>query len=340
MMSHTAGALPQASTRLTLGDRLVALGARLNIRRMGRTVPVGLYRVGNPSPESPVMVTANYRLSFDAVRSALSDRDAWLLVVDTNGINVWCAAGKDLFTSLSVSRHIIESGLATVVSHRRLIFPQLGATGVAAHEVKGYTGFSVVWGPVRAEDIPAFLDADMQASREMRAVAFRLRDRLTITGVELSRGWRPAYVAVLAAVALLGGLGGWGFSTRALLDRGTVTIAAAYVGLLAGALVTPALLPWMPFRAFSANGALAGAVAGGLLWWAAAPFVGPLAAFAAALAATAISSAVAMDLTGATPITSPSGVLLEMRRSMPWQAAAAVVAVVVWIASAFVGGVS
>ncbi|PKQ29503.1 MAG: hypothetical protein CVT60_04960, partial [Actinobacteria bacterium HGW-Actinobacteria-10] len=316
MISHSAGRLPQASTRLTWTDRLVAIAARLNIRRMQRTVPVGLYRVGSPAPDAPVLVTANYRLSFDAVRSALSDRDAWLLVVDTNGINVWCAAGKDLFTSLSVSRHIIESGLATVVSHRRLVFPQLGATGVAAHEVKGYTGFSVVWGPVRAADIPAFLDADMEATPAMRAVTFHLRERLAITGVELSRGWRPVYVAVLAAVALLGGLGPWGFSTAALLSRGGVTFAAAYVGLLAGALVTPVLLPWLPFRGFSTNGALVGAVFGGVLWSIATPAVGSLAASGAALAVVAISSAVAMDLTGATPITSPSGVLLEMRRSM------------------------
>ncbi|MHB9003486.1 MAG: mercury methylation corrinoid protein HgcA [Coriobacteriia bacterium] len=340
MMSHTAGSLPQASTTLTLHDRVVAISARLNIRRMGRTVPVGLYRVGNPSPDSPVLVTANYRLSFDAVRSVLTGRDIWLLVVDINGINVWCAAGKDLFTSLSVSRHIIESGLATVVSHRRLIFPQLGATGVAAHEVKGYTGFGVVWGPVRAADIPAFLDADMQATPAMRAVTFGLRERLAITGVELSRGWRPVYLAVLAVVALLGSLGAWGFSTQALLSRGGVTIAAAYVGLIAGALVTPVLLPWMPFRAFSANGALAGAVFGGLLIWAAAPLVGPLAALAAAFASIAISSAAAMDLTGATPVTSPSGVLLEMRRAMPWQVAGAVVAIALWTASAFFGGVS
>lgn len=338
MISHTAGRLPQASTRLTPGDRLVALAARLNIRRMERSVPVGLYRVGNPAPDSPVLVTANYRLSFDAVRSALADRDVWLLVADTNGINVWCAAGKDLFTSLSVSRHIIESGLATVVSHRRLIFPQLGATGVAAHEVKGYTGFSVVWGPVRAADIPAFLDGDMQATPDMRAVTFRVRERLAIIGVELSRGWRPAYLVGLAAVAALGGLGPWGFSAAALASRGTVTVAAAYTGLLAGAVVTPVLLPWLPFRAFAANGALVGAVSGGALWWAAAVAVGPLAALAAAVASTAISSAIAMDLTGATPITSPSGVLLEMRRAIPWQAAAAAIALVMWIASAFTGG--
>lgn len=340
MITQATVAIPQAFTRLTMRDRLVAIAARLNIRRTGRTVPPGLYRVGEPTADSPALVTANYRLSFDAVRSQLSGRDAWLLVVDTNGINVWCAAGKDLFTSLSVSRQIIESGLADVVSHRRLILPQLGATGVAAHEVKGYTGVSVIWGPVRASDIPAFLDAGNSATPEMRRVTFTLSERLAITGVELSRGWRPAYVAGLIAIALLGSLGAWGFSTEHLIFRGALTVAAAYVGLLSGALVVPLLLPWLPFRAFSANGALTGVVAGVALAVLAAPVVGSLAAAAAALACIAISSAVAMDLTGATPITSPSGVLLEMRRSMPWQFGAAGLALALWVASAFAGGVA
>lgn len=330
---------PQASTRLTVRDRLVAISARLNIRRTGRTVTPGLYRIGEPTADSPALVTSNYRLSFDAVRSQLSGRDAWLLVVDTNGINVWCAAGKDLFTSLTVSRQIIESGLADFVSHKRLILPQLGATGVAAHEVKGYTGFRVIWGPVRALDIPAFLDAGNTATPGMRRVTFTLSERLAITGVELSRGWRPAYVAGLIAIALLGGLGAWGFSSGELASRGAVAVAAAYAGLLAGALVMPVLLPWLPFRAFSANGALTGVAAGIAMMWLAAPVVGGLAAFAAALAVVVISSAVAMDLTGATPITSPAGVLLEMRRSMPWQFGVAALALALWVASAFVGRV-
>lgn len=91
---------------------------------MHYTVDPGLYGIGDPDPESPVLVTANYKMSFDLLKRAVSGLDAWILVLDTFGINVWCAAGKGTFgTDESVDR-IESSGLGDVVSHRRLIVPQ------------------------------------------------------------------------------------------------------------------------------------------------------------------------------------------------------------------------
>ncbi|HMA06201.1 MAG TPA: carbon monoxide dehydrogenase, partial [Methanomicrobiales archaeon] len=95
--------------------------ARWGVNRMGHTVEPGLYRLGSPTPESEVFVSANYTLSFDALRSALEGRDAYILVLDTGGINVWCAAGKGSFGSEELVRRIGLSGLAEVVSHRKLI---------------------------------------------------------------------------------------------------------------------------------------------------------------------------------------------------------------------------
>ncbi|MHA2160741.1 MAG: methyltransferase domain-containing protein, partial [Candidatus Thorarchaeota archaeon] len=61
-----------------------------------RGIPIapGLYKAGSPTEESPVVVTANYELTYYTVMRALAkdDVDAWVLVCDTNGINVWCAA--------------------------------------------------------------------------------------------------------------------------------------------------------------------------------------------------------------------------------------------------------
>jgi CO dehydrogenase/acetyl-CoA synthase gamma subunit (corrinoid Fe-S protein) len=65
--------------------------ARLGVRRGELRVTPGLYRLGNPDREAPVFVTANYALSFDALRSALPGVDGFILVLDTQGINVWCA---------------------------------------------------------------------------------------------------------------------------------------------------------------------------------------------------------------------------------------------------------
>src|SRR3990170_3965571 len=95
----------------------------------------GLYGLGNPTPDSPAFITANYTLSFDALRSALAGRDGYILVLDTEGINVWCAAGKGTFGTDELVGRVESTGLGVVVRHRRLILPQLGAPGVAAHEV-------------------------------------------------------------------------------------------------------------------------------------------------------------------------------------------------------------
>ena len=80
---------------------------------------------------------------------------------------------------------ISKTGLSGIVSHRELMLPQLGASGVSAHEVARQTGFSVIYGPVRAKDIKAFLDSGFKASKEMRTVKFTMWDRLVLTPVEL-----------------------------------------------------------------------------------------------------------------------------------------------------------
>ncbi len=96
----------------------------------------GLYVLGKPTKESPVFVSANYTLSFDALRSVLNGNDCYILVLDTKGINVWCAAGKGTFGTDELVHRIVSVGLADIVSHRTLIVPQLGATGVNAREVR------------------------------------------------------------------------------------------------------------------------------------------------------------------------------------------------------------
>jgi len=326
-----------ASTELTRADRIGAVRMRLNMGRMAYRVAPGLYRVGEPNGDAPVLVTSNYKLTFDHVRSHLRGVDAWLLVIDTMGINVWCAAGKGTFGTVAVARAIMESGLDRVVSHRTVILPQLGAPGVAAHDVKAFTGFRVVYGPVRAEDIAGYLESGMKATPEMRTVTFGLTERLTLTGVELSAGWRPRYLLALLAVVLLSGLGIWGFSVDALVARGTAAVLAAYSGLIAGAFFMPVLLPWLPFRSFSAKGALVGGVFAAGLYALAAPVIGSIAALGACSASVAIAAYVAMNFTGASPITSLSGVEAEMRRALPWQVGAALLGAALWIASAFIG---
>ena len=92
---------------------------------MGHRVEPGLYSLGNPMPESPVFVTANYTFSFDALRSSLKGIDGYILVLDTQGVNVWCAAGKGTFGTDELVFRITATRLHEVVKHRVVILPQL-----------------------------------------------------------------------------------------------------------------------------------------------------------------------------------------------------------------------
>ncbi len=157
------GPVPRVKTQLERTDFLGTLSARLGIKRDRYKIAPGLYCVGNPGQDSPVLVTANYKLSFDTLRRELASLDAWILVVDTRGINVWCAAGKALFCTREVVRCVNQSMLKKVVRHNQLILPQLAATGVSAHQVKKESGFTVIWGPVRAKDIQRFIAKGQQS---------------------------------------------------------------------------------------------------------------------------------------------------------------------------------
>jgi hypothetical protein len=290
--------------------------------------------LGAPGSNAPVLVTANYKLTFDVVRRDVAGLDAWILVLDTRGINVWCAAGEGTFGTGEVIRRVTEVRLSEVVSHRRLILPQLAAPGVAAHEVRKGCGFSVVYGPVRALEIRSFLEAGMEASPAMRRVVFPAMDRLVLTPIEITGLLRPAGWASLG-LFLLAGIGPGIFSPGAAWERGFGAVAALAVGILSGAVVTPLLLPWLPGRAFSVKGGLAGGVlAACAVMWRRGSLEAP-AALALLLAMTAVSSFVAMNFTGATPFTSPSGVEKEMRRALPVQAGLTVLAGLLWVGGAF-----
>ena len=155
-MDTPVGKVPRVKTRRVWQDRLGTAGARIGATRGDYKVAPGIYAVGSPTAQSPVLVSANYKLSFDVLRCTLPNTDAWLLVIDTRGINVWCAAGKALFGTAEVVRRILETGLASLVSHRTLVLPQLSATGVSGEAVKNESGFKVVWGPVESRRHPGF----------------------------------------------------------------------------------------------------------------------------------------------------------------------------------------
>ncbi|KAF0220442.1 MAG: acetyl-CoA decarbonylase/synthase complex subunit [Geobacteraceae bacterium] len=302
--------MPQVATKLHFADRLGAWKARWGIGRMTYLVPAGLYAIGTPTPDDPVVVTANYKMSYDLVRQALAGRNVWLLVLETFGINVWCAAGKGTFGTDELARRIEATGLAQVVSHRRLLLPILGAPGVAAHEVQRRTGFGVSYATIRANDLPAFLDNSMVATPAMRELTFTFRERLVLVPVEMVGALQPT-VVVGAVLFLLAAL-------TAGVSAGFWVLAAYFGAVLAGVVVAPLLLPWLPGPSFAIKGALVGLV------WSACCYLFANGAgwhvtttVALFLALPAVSAFYTLNFTGCTTFSSRSGVKKELRLAIP-----------------------
>lgn len=184
-----------------------------------------LIRVGEPGPDGPVLMTCNYGLTVRRVLRALRGVDAYLLVAPTRGINVWCGAAGGYFTAHQVISSIRTTGIGELVNHRRLILPQLAATGVERKLIEERVGWHVVFGPVYAADLPAFLESGRK-SPAMRQVRFPLRDRL-----EMGVAW--AFPSSLVGGAVL--VAGW----RDLLLPFVLLVWTLALGLFT-------LFPWLP----------------------------------------------------------------------------------------------
>ena len=320
-----AGRVPRISSALGFSDRLGAWKARWGIGRMDFMVPPGLYAVGNPTATDPVVVTANYKMSYDIIRRTLAGRNCWLLVLETYGINVWCAAGKGTFGTGELVRRLASSRLAQVVSHRRLLVPLLGAPGVSAHEVARRTGFSVRYATIRAADLPVYLDNGMVTTPAMRESTFTFYERLVLIPVEM--------VLAAKSVAIIGGVALLLVAALGNISAG-VTAFCAYLGaVLAGIVLGPLLLPWLPGRSFALKGAVAGLLWSGLFYlFAGGHAWSRLVTMAIFLALPAVSAFFTLNFTGCSPFTSRSGVKKEMAIALPAMAGALVVSVILLLA--------
>lgn len=325
-----AGEIPRVITRLRFADRLGAWKVRWGIGRMSYSIRPGLCAMGEPDSSSPVFVSANYKMSFDLLRRSLCGINGWILVLDTKGINVWCAAGRGSFGTDEVVRRVEETQLARIVSHRTLILPQLSAPGVVAREVEQKCGFQVLFGPIRAHDIREFMGADMKAAPGMRRVRFDFRDRVALAPVEMVVVLRHPAFRVFLLLWILGNAG-----IRPLSVDGTAVFGAILIGTVA----VPALLPWIPGRALSWKGWFLGAL------WAAAvcgyrglpnnSAPGWAAAFSLWFLLPALSGFLAMNFTGSTTYTSLSGVVKEMKIALPLIIFSAIAGIAAIVASAW-----
>ncbi len=292
---------------ITLANRWDHFLVRIGWRRNHHRVKPGLYKLGNPTQESPIFVSANYTLSFDALRSSLKGIDCYILVLDTKGINVWCAAGKGSFGTEELVHRIEISKLFNIVDHRTIILPQLGAPGVCAHEVRKRSGFKVEYGPVRASDLPKYLET-RTATTEMRRVRFNLRDRLELIPVEIN-----AFLFIMIVVIFIG-----------LFTKEIWKSLQIFGILITGLALFPILLPWIPSRDFTTKGLLLGCVAvimiyslpsyliGGIVGW-----VLVFETLINMLIMTPVVAFLALNFTGSTTFTSRTGVKREIFKYIP-----------------------
>lgn len=310
--------VPVALADLTFRDYLGAVMVRWRINRNNYRVTPGLYAIGTPDKSSDVFVTANYKLSFDHLRKNLSGISGWIIVLDTKGVNVWCAAGKGTFGTNELISRIKSISLDQVVNHRRIIVPQLGATGVAAHIVKEETGFNVHYGPVRAEDIKGFLDAGYRASGEMRNVTFKLKERVKLIPNDFVYG-KFYLLGAMTTVFLLSFIGTKTFMSGETLNDGLKGILNVFLAYCSGIIVTPALLPYIPSRRFAIKGLISGLLLSVVLFLLKMTGDNIPENISWFLLISAISSFLAMNFTGSSTYTSLSGVKKEMKTAVPLQ---------------------
>jgi len=332
IIETTAGTVPVVTPYWTKADFWGQIRSRIGSFRMDYIINPGLYAIGTPDTNSDVIVSANYKLSFDVLRRELSGINAWLLVLDTKGINVWCAAGKGTFGTDGLVKQIIISNLPKIVSHKRLIVPQLGAVGVKAAEVKRKTGFNVHFGPVEASDIKEYLHQNYQTSPAMRKVKFTLSRRTALTLMELNPAFKKYPLAAIIILILLG-IEPSGIIFKSAWYGGWPFLLMLIISILTGAFFTPVLLPVIPFRSFALKGAITGLIGAVPLVYLS-PIFGNnsdyLKASAIILTVT-LSSYLALQFTGATTYTGISGVKKELRFALPLYMIGLAVSIILFI---------
>lgn len=316
LLAPTAGFLPRDTSwpRTSAEPRPLRLGWRAWLRapimwlhafQRSYAVEPGLYYTGATwDPEAPLLVTGNYLLTILALHRGLEGRPVRLLVVDSDGINVWCASGKGRFSVPLILTELDRYDPALLGERPRLILPKLGLGGVKLAVLRS-AGLRPVVGPIHARDLPAFLDDTPLKHRQDDHLRFGLAAR--------AFAWLPGLVQYLGygLVALL-----------ALLGFEALGGPPAPLGLLAIVAwlgtAYPLLFPWIPGRRFAVKGLwLGGATAAALALGALAGGLSMATLPAAALFSVAMAIFVGLSFTGNSAVSNYSEVRREIARFLP-----------------------
>jgi acetyl-CoA decarbonylase/synthase complex subunit gamma len=205
--------------------------------------------------------------------------------------------------------------------------------------VKKRTGFKVLYGPIQATDLPAFLDAGMQAIPKMRRKTFTMLERVVLIPVELVSAFKWSLL-IIPVFFLLGGLGAPSGFWQGVLNDGLFAVLNLLGALLAGAVLTPILLPWLPGRAFSQKGLVMGLITTLFITLFGVFYLNIRQDYMNILAwfflTPALSAYLAMNFTGASTYTSLSGVRKEMQWAVPLEIVGGMAGLTLWVGSRFV----
>ncbi len=212
--------------------------------RLGRfgahsRVAPGLYALSRPDDASSVLVTASYRLSFDLLRKDLRGLSCWILVLDTRGLGVGCAAAGGLFSTDEVVTRVKASRLERVVEHRTLILPRLAAGSVDPEQVRRGTGFEVHFGPGRSSDVASHIRRAPAEASPPGVEDFSVLDRLALTPVEVGLSLTRWFPVFAFAALILAGLGPEGVGLGRALSGAWPLLLLGLTSVVCGSLFAP-----------------------------------------------------------------------------------------------------
>ena len=196
--------------------------------------PTGLIAVGRPGRDAAVFVSGNYFHSVRQVLKCLRGLDCYLLVADSAGINIWCAAGAGDFTEHKIADAVNTYRLADAVDHKDIILPQLSAVGIDKAGLLDECGFRARWGPADYHDIRAYVRNGLECTDDMRRVRMSVANRLCVAAGMLSS------YAIFAVVL-------WAMS-RVLPGVDPATLLVTISVLLAVVIFTAAFSDRMPLK--------------------------------------------------------------------------------------------
>ena len=204
----------------------------------------GLYYTGSNDPEVPLLVTGNFYLTIFLLVRRLRQYNVRLLVINTEGINVWCSAGKGKFSAREIISKARDCDLLEENKKLKLILPKLSLSGVNLVELRR-AGINPVIGPVYAKDVPEFLNSGKITDRSYDRIRFGIKHR--------------TFTALPSAVQFLFYFLGIYVISFGWLEQSIVWIATVL------AFIYPILFPYLPGKLFAVKGISLGTAAAWLV---------------------------------------------------------------------------